>query len=136
MADVFNNAFPQTGGGSCPVLGGSGNDFGIIKSMRKQYAWLFRVTGMDAYGKQQYGAPSLIQVRWDDFVDAKVSQASRIVDARATVYVDQRVSVGDILMREEGTGEVAPAADEDFRIRDYKEYPNLRNTAQLRIAIL
>ena len=136
MADVFNNAFPQTGGGSCPVLGSSGNDFGIIKNMRKQYAWYFPVTGMDAYGKQQYGSGSLIEVRWDDFVDASLTGNTRLVDARATVYCDRRVAVGDILMREEGTGETTPIPDEDFRIREYKEYPNLRNTAQLRIAIL
>ena len=130
--DIFNNTFPSNA--NLPPV--DTEDFGVIKTMRKQYAWYFEKTGKDAFGQPTYAAPVLLNVRWDDFVDQTFTQG-RVYenDVSATVYLPQRVKVGDILMREESQT-IAPQPDVDYIVRDYKEYPNLRNTAQLRIAIL
>ncbi len=131
--DVFNNAFPSSS--NLPPV--DNNDEGIIRTMRKQYAWYFAQTGKDAFGRTQYAEPVLLNVRWDNFVSKELVEGRLYEDdVRSTVYLPQRVEVGDILMREEVQTSPAPAPDEDFVIRDYKEYPNLRNTSQLRIAIL
>ena len=133
--DVFRNAFPASGGGDLPPV--NSEDQGIIRTMRTQYAWYFAQDGKDAFGRTQYAAGVLINVRWDDFVSKELIEGRLYEDdVRSTVYLDRRIEVGDILMREEVSTGPAPVPDEDQIVRDYKEYPNLRNTSQLRIAIL
>ena len=133
--DVFSNAFPSSGGSPLPPV--DTNDQGIIRTMRKQFAWYFAQDGKDAFGRTQYAEGVLINCRWDNFVSKELVEGRLYEDdVRSTVYLDRRVEVGDILMREESSTGPAPTPDEDNIVRDYKEYPNIRNTSQLRIAIL
>ena len=131
--DVFNNTFPSNA--NLPPV--NDEDQGIIRTMRTQYAWYFAQDGKDAFGRTQYATPVLINVRWDDFVSKELIEGRLYEDdVRSTVYLDRRIEVGDILMKEEVQTNPPPAPDEDNIVRDYKEYPNLRNTSQLRIAVL
>lgn len=134
MPNVFNNAFPL----ECYPASGADNDFGIIKNMRKQKAWWFSKSGVDAYGHAQYSAAVLIECRWDDSQERITTDGGRVIDQKATVYVDRTVKVGDVLMLadEDCPDCDAPDIDTDYRIKRYRVYPNIRNTAKLKAATL
>lgn len=134
MPNVFNNTFPSV----CSPSTGADNDFGIIKNMRKQLAWWFSKSGVDAYGHAQYNAGILVSCRWDDSQERLTDAGGRVIDQKATVYVDRAMTVGDVLMlADESCPDcVAPTVDTDYRIKRFRMYPNIRNTAKLKAATL
>lgn len=113
--------------------------FGIIRTMRKQKAWYFQRTGTDEYGKDQYCPPTLILCRWDDCIDYNIMQMARMEDISATVYVDRKCLVGDVLMQAEDDAkstDTPPEIDTSSQIKEFKVIPNIRNTARLYVAML
>lgn len=112
---------------------------GIIKRMRKQKCWFFKQEGIDRFGQDIFCPAVLIDCRWDDYVDYRITQMARIEDARATVYVDREVEVGDVLMlaaSDATASSTPPTIDTESQVREFKVIPNLKNTARLYIAML
>ena len=120
---------------------------GIIARMRKQTAVYWPLASSDSGGDDfdDYGQPVVtdpieISCRWEDvaeeFIDAK---GTRQV-SKSTVYVDQDVDVGGILMlgtEDDITDSTNIKENEGaWEIRRFDKLPNLRATEFLRTAWL
>jgi len=110
---------------------------GIITRMRKQEATYWAPNGFDRNGNPAFALPVVIDCRWEDsyelFMDAKGNQAV----SKAKVYVDRDLEMRGYLMLGSSYVSDNPLQNPGVHaIRMFQILPNIRNTEQLRTAIL
>ncbi len=92
------------------------------------------VTGSDGFGGFTFGAPALLEGRWEQKSELFVNFDLEEVLSMAVVYVDKDVDEGDFLGRGDQTAEADPTASSatGFRIRNFASIPDLHNLDVLR----
>ena len=116
----------------------------LISRMRRQDAIYWAAPVPTGYGKWSYTAPVAIKVRWEDVAEEFMDPANQRLVSKSLVYVGQVMQPNEWLKLgvlvpedEEGETDTDPTKEPDaFRIRQFAQVPNIRNTETLYMAYL
>jgi hypothetical protein len=111
----------------------------LISKMRRQRAWLWvKQTSTDLHGNHGFDSPIKITCRWEDGEAKIITPNGTESLVQATVYVENKLQVGDLLQLEPDVGNEVPPDETptDLRVVATKSIPNLKNTETLQIAYL
>ena len=122
---------------------------GIITRMRKQQAvwWALASSESAAKDHNRFGQPQVADaiqltelVRWEDVTEEFIASDGTTQLSRAKVFVGRDMQPGDVIM----LGTIANITNTThpkentgaWEIRRFEKLPNIKNTEQLRTAIL
>jgi hypothetical protein len=112
----------------------------LITRMRKQTAVYWAPIGYDNTGHPEWDDPIEIDCRWEDVTEEFIDPTGTRFFSTAKVYVDQDVELGGVLMLGElddlESGSDPKANEGAWEIKRFEKLPNLRNTENLRTALL
>jgi hypothetical protein len=72
---------------------------GLVSKMRRQRARYWKQAGTDQYGDPAYDYPVDVACRWEDRVGEYRNAKGEVSTSTATVYVDRKMFVGDMLKK-------------------------------------
>ena len=90
-----------------------------------QTATLWNSPTRDVFGNLTAWTKVSIKVRWEDRTDLFIDSSGNEVRARARVYLDRDVALGDYLFLGTSTGADPLVVDDAYQVRDFKKIPNL-----------
>ena len=102
----------------------------LVRKMLRQQAVWWRKTGTDRFGKGVFADPVQIKCRWENRMGQYFNAKGEANDSKATVYVGQELSVGDVLSEgelESGTPDDPKMDPTAFPIKGFDIIPSLRN---------
>lgn len=107
------------------------------KGMLKQKATWWSVTP-DSFGGDLFGAPTLLDCRWESRSEVFIGQIDRReLVSKAVVYLNQDVAVGDYLFEGDQTVLANPSGlTGAFKVQKFDKIPDLRNLEAVRRAVL
>jgi hypothetical protein len=100
----------------------------------KQNVTHWPLTGSDSYGGFTFGAPTLLQARWEDKQELFIDHNMETVLSNAIAYFDTDVSAGDYLaLGDHATTPIAdPTTIPGYRVRNYGKITDLKGLNALR----
>ena len=90
------------------------------------------ITGSDGFGGFVFGAPVLLEGRWEEKSELFISEDNESVLSKAIVYLDSDVDNGDYVAQGDHTAVADPLTVVSYRIRNYGKVTDLRNLIALR----
>jgi len=102
----------------------------LVRKMLRQKAVWWRKASINRFGQTIFAMPVEINCRWEDRIGVFYNAKGEKADSKATVYVGQELSVGDVLMEgelESGTPDDPKLEPDALPIKAFDRLPSLRN---------